>query len=472
MNLRTRLIAAITVTTIPMLVGLVVLDALARQQAAEEELYDVALAWLSIPKERAQCERGLSVASRPRSREHGLDLPRLSLRAQHRKPARFLGYDVEGRAGHPDAPWLGRADLEAVPPDRLLSRSTLWNAGDVEILLRTSWPDGGCAFVIARGTKEPWLGAILPPTRVWLAPLVVVLLTSVIALGPVVRRLRRLRAAVEYQAESGYREPVDPPPGDDEVAALGHAFAAAAREVQTQLTEKDRRERALRDFIADTTHDVMIPLTVLQGHLATLRDADMSDAQTLGAAMQEAHYIASLLQNLAVAAKLDAAAPIVEQEPVELGALVERVTARHRPIGRQLGVCLESSVPEPSPWVDADLTMFEQALGNLVYNAVRHNRRGGHVAVFVETTDHQFVAHVVDDGPGIAAAQLDRIRERGVRGTAARTRSPRGQGLGLSIVARVCELHRLKLDIDAADGGGVHARITGPTIEPPASRWS
>jgi signal transduction histidine kinase len=281
----------------------------------------------------------------------------------------------------------------------------------------------------------------------------------------VIARIRRLTQAVHRSALSHYAEDVALT-GSDEVAELARAFDAAAREVRAELAEKDRREQALRDFLANTTHDVMIPLTVLQGHLAGAR-AELAagrvlDAAALAAAMDEAHYIGALIGNLALAAKLDSHSPELQRGTVDMNALVLRVVARHRPIARELGVELDSALPEPPLSVEADVTMLEQAVSNVVYNAVRHNRSGGHVAVLLEAPSAaSFRLRVVDDGPGIPSDELSRLIERGFRGNAARTRSPHGQGLGLDISRRVAELHAMELHFQASEYGGLQVDLEG-----------
>src|SRR6185503_14512935 len=123
-------------------------------------------------------------------------------------------------------------------------------------------------------------------------------------------------------------------------------FNDAGREVRAHLSEVEEREATLRTFLANTTHDVMLPLTVLQGHLSNLRrDAATGafDERRLAAAAEEAHYIGSLLQNLAAAAKLEGGRPL-ERHPFDLAALVERVIERHRPVASAAGVGLEHAV--------------------------------------------------------------------------------------------------------------------------------
>lgn len=147
--------------------------------------------------------------------------------------------------------------------------------------------------------------------------------------------------------------------------------------------------------------------------------------------MNEAHYIGSLIHNLGIAAKLDTPAPVLQRTRVDLAALVERLVSRHRPTARGLGVSLDRAAPTSPVIVHADVTLLEQAVGNLVYNAVRYHRSGGHVAVVVELEGTAgFILSVIDDGPGIPEEDLARVIERGSRGDQARTRAPDGRGLG------------------------------------------
>jgi signal transduction histidine kinase len=365
---------------------------------------------------------------------------------------------------------------------------------------------------LTQGTSEPWLGGFLPASPVWLLPLLGLFLTVLVAVGPLVARIRRLTAAVRRSAASEYHVGVAET-GRDELGELGRAFDEAAAAVRAQLAETRRSETALREFLANTTHDVMIPLTVLKGHLAALqaqlaaagpagpagegpapaagatvaavpgsRGATESAAsasalrQTVVQAMNEAHYVGALLHNLSTVAKLDASDAFVHIGPVDLGALVERVVQRHLPLSRSLSVSLDRAVPAEPLTLPGDVTLLEQAVGNLVGNALRYNRPGGHVAVVLEPVGPaavdpagppSFRLCVLDDGPGIAPADLDRLRARGARGDHARRRAPDGRGLGLHIAARVAELHGLHLRFLPAEGGGLRVELT-PQAPPPA----
>src|SRR5262249_47261001 len=138
--------------------------------------------------------------------------------------------------------------------------------------LRTAWPDGPCAFLLATRTG-PDLSQASEDFLLGGAGLRLALLAAVlIAAGPIVARIRQLTAEVRHSAAGRYAVAVNAS-GRDEITELARAFNEAGSELRRRLDELERREEALRQFVANTTHDVMVPLTVLQGHLSAVRKA-------------------------------------------------------------------------------------------------------------------------------------------------------------------------------------------------------
>ncbi len=484
MKLRTRLVLSSVLAIVATVAALAIYDGVARRRAARSLLIEIAAEHLATQREACEAEpggwggewvgprghRGPPAGRHrpppgkhePPPHDHAPDEPRP-------RPLRAWAYDGELRAHAADAPALLPAWLDAMDDDGIAALPLSWRNDDVAAVLRTPWADGPCRYVLVQGSTGSW-GAVLPSGRVWLLPAVVVLAAVMMVAGPMIRRIRQLTRAVERSASSAYDLSI-PALGSDEVAELGRAFDRAARRVRDELEQRMRSETALREFLANTTHDLMIPLTVLQGHLAALRDrvaaGQLPEADMLRSAMNEAHYMGALVHNLGAVARLDGAAPSLQRTRVDLRDVVSRVRARHRPIAREAGVELADAVPAEAVLVDVDVTLIEQAVSNVVYNAVRYNHRGGHVAIVLERVgDDRFALHVVDDGPGIAPEQLARVRERGVRGDDARTRAPQGQGLGLPIALRVAQLHGLSLEFSAVDGGGLEVVLAGDRCRP------
>jgi signal transduction histidine kinase len=294
---------------------------------------------------------------------------------------------------------------------------------------------------------------------------VIVLLGVLVAMHPIVNRIRTLTSEVAESSRRGYGSALSTR-GSDEVAELARAFERAGREIRSQLDTQERREQALRAFLENTTHDVMIPLTVLKGHLAGIRDkvdhARPLEVEEISSAITEAHYMASLIQNLAAAAKLEAGEPRIQRTPTHLNDVIARAVGRHLPLARERNVQLESSVPEEPIWADADVTLIEQAVSNIIYNAIRYNHPAGHVAVLLDRMGAGgFVIRVLDDGPGIPDSELARLVERHFRGNEARSRAPGGQGIGLHIAYRVSELHGWRLSLSRSEYGGLEVTLEG-----------
>ena len=336
-------------------------------------------------------------------------------------------------------------------------------AQEEEALIKTPWGTGRCAYVLAVRPAAPTTSGPQALLQVWGALLAALVAAIVIALGPIIARIRDLAAKVRVSASHHYRDRVQMT-GGDEIEELASAFDEAAREVRAHTDAQERREQTLRDFLANTTHDVMTPLTVLQGHLAGMRGpasaGEPTDRAALDAAIDEATYIASLVNNLAVAARLEAGEPHFVRVPVDLGPVVARVVGRHGPIARQHGVEIQCAVPENALWVDGDETFLEQAIGNVLFNAILHNREGGHVAAVLSgNATGRFVVRVIDDGPRMTDDEIALLATPGADAAATRRRD--GHGLGLGITRRVIALHHMTLAFARSELGGLQVDIEG-----------
>lgn len=393
-------------------------------------------------------------------------------------PLSLYAYGSDFNAQNPDAPALGRELIEAMRDKRSVASRTVDLEGRVGLEALVAMPNGkACSYVLARRPIPVVLlsGPFQLRTAIaWLLPALGVLGAVYLSLGLLVRRVTQLTRDVKTSARTAYAElPTDS--GSDELAELRQAFRDAGKAIRSQLSSLEANERILREFLANTTHDVMLPLTVLQGHLATLAEerkaAGTPTTEAMAGALRESHYIGALLRNLALAAKLDGGQPNANLESFDLAKLVERAAMRHRYMAAQQQVELNHAIPEQPLVMRGDSVSIEQAVSNVIYNAVAYNRTGGHVAVLLERqggeSDATFVLQVTDDGPGVAEDELAHLVERHYRGDAARSRS-QGGGLGLNIAHRVAELHGWTMSLAASSEGGLQVSFRGKAgaIEP------
>ncbi|HYV45697.1 MAG TPA: HAMP domain-containing sensor histidine kinase [Myxococcaceae bacterium] len=463
MKLRPRLVLTTLAAGLPLVATMGWVQSRAEERAAVEALSQF-LVSMMMNGGRAACEQS------PQAWSRAFRLPPRGPRppGPPPPPPRAFAYDRQGTSTDPDAPPLSPALLDQLAGKSMAREASPGPRGSAaDVLLAMPWAEGPCALVLIRRPLLPMEGAVrvfTPALELWLPPAAMLVVGLLIAMGPVVRRLRALRAKVLESAKAGYQAEIGVG-GADEIGDLGRAFDEAGREVRAQMEAQQRRERTLREFLENTTHDVMIPLTVLQGHLAALVErsakSEPADGATLNGAVQEAHYMASLVHNLATAAKLEAGEPALQRHPVDLGEVLKRAVARHQPVARRSEVSLEMAVPPEPVVVAGDVTLVEQALSNVIYNAVRYNKAGGHLAAVLERTARGFSVRVIDDGPGIPEEERSRLLERYFRGNAARTRAPEGRGLGLAIAFRVAELHGWTLKLDRSEPGGLQVELVG-----------
>lgn len=247
-----------------------------------------------------------------------------------------------------------------------------------------------------------------------------------LALRPV--ETMRLRAA-RIGGATGERLPL--PPARDEIRRLGETLNEMLDRLEA-ISERERR------FVADASHELRTPLALLRTELelASRRQRTREElSAALRSAGEETERLSRLADDLLVLARADEGALPLCLAEVEAGRLLESVAGRFRARAARLGRVI--AIEPSSAVVRCDRERLEQALGNLVDNALRHG--AGTVTLSAETSAAEIRLRVADEGPGFPDALLPSAFERFARGDEARARG--GTGLGLSIVAAVAEAH-------------------------------
>jgi signal transduction histidine kinase len=241
--------------------------------------------------------------------------------------------------------------------------------------------------------------------------------------------------------------------------------AAAPREVQPLLealnalfARVDQAMQNERAFTADAAHELRTPLAAIsaQAQVATrARDAAERDhaLEQLSASARRASH---LVEQLLTLARLDpASAPVMN--PVRLDRLAAEACADHAAVALEKGISLELDAPQPVA-VQGNEAMLRILLRNLIDNAVRYTPAGGKVGVGVTAHSGEVRLAVCDDGPGIPPEKRSDALRRLHRLAGQETE---GCGLGLSIVARIVELHHARLSLgEGFDGAGLCVTVT------------
>ena len=286
---------------------------------------------------------------------------------------------------------------------------------------------------------------------------------------PLTRRIDKLRrAASAVGSPEGFVSAKDP--GSDELGDLSSSLDRAHARIRADADRLEERQRALERYLGDVAHDLKTPIASLQIALeqATKQSHDRALSDILKGSLRDVVYLDALTTNLRLACQLrDGWNPAEGSPTVDLGEAVERVVARARYFARNRGIALEAARPDVPVLASCHPTAAEQAITNLVENAVAYGDQEGHVAVVLETVGNEFTLTVADDGPGVPPAEIPRLGERTFRTDEARQRDPSGSGLGLAIASEICRRCAFQLKFEANEPRGLRVVITGRTITPP-----
>ncbi|MDQ2803561.1 MAG: ATP-binding protein [Pseudomonadota bacterium] len=210
---------------------------------------------------------------------------------------------------------------------------------------------------------------------------------------------------------------------------------------------------SLRQVSSDVAHDLRTPLSRLYQRLEDARAHARSVPEyeaAIDGAVREAEGLLETFSALLRIAQVEGASPRAGFRDVDLSAVAEAVADAYRPDAEEAGHRLAAGV-SPGIFVHGDQELLTQAVANLVENALRHTPAGTRIGVHLVQNREGVILNVEDDGPGATAEDLPRLTHRFYRGE--RSRTTPGNGLGLSLVAAVAELHGATLRLEGTEPG-------------------
>ena len=238
--------------------------------------------------------------------------------------------------------------------------------------------------------------------------------------------------------------------------------------VLNDITRLVRLERMRRDFAANLGHELKTPITSIRGAVETLQDGALehpSDAaRFLDIIFRQSERLNALFDDLLKLSKIETEHELREISPSRqrLAPLLETAVENHVHSADERGIRVEVDCP-PDLEVEAEAHLLEEAVSNLVDNAVKYSPTGGYVEVSAaQREDGGLGIEVSDSGPGIEPHHLPRLFERFYRVESARSRDRGGTGLGLAIVKHIAIAHGGGVSVDSSPGSGSTFRIELP----------
>lgn len=233
--------------------------------------------------------------------------------------------------------------------------------------------------------------------------------------------------------------------------------------VLNDVTKMRKLESVRRDFVANVSHELRTPITSIRGYVETLLDGAIDNREDslkfLDTVLRQSERLTEIIEDLMALSRIEQEADhgLIKLEKGSLCMVLDVAieTCEHRAEEKNITITLEC--PEAIE-LEMNETLIEQALVNLLVNAIKYSGEGSEVRVVAETArqdkEKMVKIHVIDKGTGIASNHLPRLFERFYRSDKARSRKEGGTGLGLAIVKHIVLAHNGSVDVASELGVG------------------
>ena len=249
-----------------------------------------------------------------------------------------------------------------------------------------------------------------------------------------------------------------------ELAQLGSTF----NDMLDRLEDTFGR---MSQFSADVAHELRTPITNMRGEIEVALGKTRTPAEyqdVLGSCLEEYERLTRIIQSLLFLAKAETAIQLDHRDPVDLGQTIAAVIDFYETAGAEASVALHFA-SGPAIWAGVDRTLVQQAVGNLISNAIAYTPSGGIVTVALINAADIVQITVSDTGSGIAPQHLPHVFDRFYRADRARTGSTHHVGLGLTLVRSIAGLHNGSVRIESTPGQGTCVTLQFPLVrvDPP-----
>ena len=254
------------------------------------------------------------------------------------------------------------------------------------------------------------------------------------------------------------------------VARTGDELERLSLALNHMIGHLDEAFQHSRRFMADASHEMRTPLTVMHGELESLvQEPGLAPLyrRRLGSTLEEVDRLAAIVEGLFAISRLDAGEAQAEWVGFDLAQLVASTTDQMGLLAEDKEIQLTCVATNPV-WVEGDRSRLKQVVVNLLDNAIKFTPAGGAVTLTVSALQDKAVLEVADNGMGIPPEALPHVFERFFRVDKARSRELGGAGLGLSIVKSICGFHHGQVEVHSQPGQGSRFRVELPRVAPAA----
>ncbi|WP_302762128.1 sensor histidine kinase [Christensenella hongkongensis] len=330
------------------------------------------------------------------------------------------------------------------PPDSGMSESLIYS----HIITDAD----GTQLMLLLNSKITPVSSTVETLRVQLIYVTIILIACALFLAFMISKwvskpIVRINKSAKKLARAEYDDVHFDDTGYREIAELADTLNYAARELS-------KVENLRRELIANISHDLRTPLTLITGYAEVMRDIPgESTPQNIQIIIDEAKRLTTLVNDVMDISKLQAGTQTLEKTRFNLTQAIRDILSRYTKLVEQDGYTLEF-IHGDDVFVEADMVKITQVVYNLVNNAITYTGKDKKVVVRQVVRDGSVTISVEDDGEGIPADKLEYIWDRYYKVDKAHKRAAVGTGLGLSIVKGVLGLHNAQYGVTSEEGKG------------------
>ncbi len=287
---------------------------------------------------------------------------------------------------------------------------------------------------------------------------------GILAIWYLTRSLRKIIYAAKRFQEGDLEYRIENAEKTD-LANVASTYNSMADTILSDIEKIKSVEQLRQELIANISHDLRTPLSVIQGYIETLhmKDAELSSKERneyLKIISRSSERLSKLISQLFEYSKLEANQIQPEKEPFLISELANDIHRNYSILAEQKHIDLKLSMQEDVPLVFADISLVERAIQNLMDNALKFTPEGGKVIVKIATVDNRVEITIKDSGPGIQlenqALVFERYRQTKVG------QEKEGTGLGLAIVKKIMEIHNSSIKVFSKPNEGTSFSFSLP----------
>ena len=287
------------------------------------------------------------------------------------------------------------------------------------------------------------------------------------AIGFIIRNLRKIVKVIRDFQDGNLKARIRLK-SKGELQEFAQSFNEMADTIVDNIDEIKRMDNMRRDLVANVSHDLRTPLSVISGYVETIliKEEKLSPAERkkyLETILSSTGRLQSLVEELFELSKLEAKETKPENESFSLAELLQDVHQKNLIIAQKKNISLELSIDDNIPFIFADIRMMEKIFQNLLDNALKFTPSSGNVQIKLNRNNSAEITAVIsDNGPGIEEEQIPFIFDRYHQIKRVSTETSQGTGLGLTIVKKLIDLQGLKISVESTVPKGTSFIITIP----------